>query len=214
MDDRQERVRAHATEGVVWSRLAGLLPGAEDVNQVQGCWDIGEQEGGLSYLVDRLFALGLSVDDVTRAELAAMASQWGVWDQLATDIVDLPGAQGKVRVVEGLEPVDRDGMALVPWMRCERCGRILALEHRHEAWGGLSFMPVSYVVSVPDDVGTPLVFDAEGPDAVWRALAALTATCREAAATEGGQTRTPQEQPCPIAADASSAPSRSRPRPR
>lgn len=162
-------MRAYAAEGVVWSRLAGLLPSAEDVDRVQECWDIGEQEGGLCHLVDRLFALELSVDDVTRAELAAMASQWGVWDQLATDIVDLPGGQG------------------------ERCGRVLALEHRHESWGGLSLSPVSYVVSVPDDLGTQLVFDAEGPDAVWRALEALTATCREAAATGGGQTRTPQE---------------------
>ncbi|MCX5330516.1 hypothetical protein [Streptomyces sp. NBC_00140] len=177
MDDYQEKVRKHAAEGVVWSRLAGLLPGAEDVDPVQGAWDIGEQEAGLFQLVDRLFQLELSVDDRTRAELAAMASQWGVWDQLATDIVDLPGFQGKLRVVEGLEPVERGDMALVPWMRCEPCGRILALEHRHESWGALSASPVSYVVSVPDATGSQFVFDAEEQDAVWRALDRLTATC-------------------------------------
>ncbi|MDT7840303.1 hypothetical protein [Streptomyces justiciae] len=181
MDERQEKERAYAAEGAVWSRLAGLLPGAEDVAEIQGCWDIGEQEAGLFRLVDRLFELGLSVADRTRAELAAMAEQWGVWDQLATDIVDLPGFEGQLRVVEGLEPVDRAGApALVPWMRCEPCGRILALEHRREAWGALSFSPVSYVVSVPDGSGTQLVIDAEGPDAVWRALDTLTAGCRAA----------------------------------
>jgi hypothetical protein len=65
-------------------------------------------------------------------------------------------------------------------MRCEPCGRILAREHRREAWGALSFSPVSYVVSVPDDAGTQLVIDAEGPDAVWRALDTLTASCQSA----------------------------------
>jgi hypothetical protein len=189
MDERGERVRAYAAEGVVWSRLAGLLPGAEDVELIQACWDIGEQEGGLFQLVDRLFELELSVDDSARAELAAMASQWGVWDQLATDIVDLPGSQGRLRVLEGLEPVDRDGMALVPWMRCEGCGRILALEHRYEAWGALSSQPVSYTVSAPD--GTLLGFDHEKEGAVWRALDALTAPCRVGTATEGD--RSPQE---------------------
>ncbi|MEU9910956.1 hypothetical protein [Streptomyces sp. NPDC051001] len=180
MDERGERVRAYAAEGVVWSRLAGLLPGSEDVELIQACWDIGEQEGGLFRLVDRLFELELSVDDSARAELAAMASQWGVWDQLATDIVDLPGSQGRLRVLEGLEPVDRDGTALVPWMRCEGCGRVLAMEHRYESWGALSFQPVSYVVSVPD--GTLLGFDDEKEGAVWRALDALTTACRVAAA--------------------------------
>jgi hypothetical protein len=193
MSDQQERERAYAAEGAVWSRLAGLLPGAEDVDEIQGCWDIGEQEAGLFRLVDRLFELGLPVDDRMRAELAAMASQWAVRDQLAKDVVDLPGFQGELRVVEGLEPVDRGDMVLVPWMRCEPCGRILALEHRHESWGALSFSPVSYVVSVPDGSGTQYVYDAEGQDAVWRALDRLTATCREAAATEGGRTRSPQE---------------------
>ncbi|WP_405729731.1 hypothetical protein OG885_10880 [Streptomyces sp. NBC_00028] len=181
MGERRERERAYAAEGVVWSRLAGLLPGAEDMAEVQGCWDIGEQEAGLFRLVDRLFELGLSVDDRTRAELAAMAEQWGVWDQLATDIVDLPGFEGRLRVVEGLEPVDgAGGLALVPWMRCEPCGRVLALEHRRESWGALSFSPVSYVVSVPDGSGTQHVLDAEGTGAVWRALDMLTVPCREA----------------------------------
>ncbi|NUS30094.1 MAG: hypothetical protein HOV92_38580, partial [Streptomyces sp.] len=117
--------------------------------------------------------------DRTRAELAAMAEQWGVWDQLATDIVDLPGFEGRLRVVEGLEPVaGAGGLALVPWMRCEPCGRVLALEHRRESWGSLSFSPVSYVVSVPDGSGTQHVLDAEGTGAVWRALDMLTTPCR------------------------------------
>ncbi|ANP50304.1 hypothetical protein J2Z21_000950 [Streptomyces griseochromogenes] len=38
-------------EAAVWHRLAALPPSPEDVDEVRGCWDIGEQEGGLSVLL-------------------------------------------------------------------------------------------------------------------------------------------------------------------
>ncbi|MEU6371982.1 hypothetical protein [Streptomyces sp. NPDC046909] len=182
MSDEKSGEKAGTYEDQVWPRLAGLLRTTEEAAAVLECREIAEQEAALCLLVDRLFELELSVGDLARAELAAMASLWSVWDTLGEDIVALPGAQGTLRMFWNLEPVDgRDGMALVPWMQCVGCGRILALEHRHESWGALSFSPVSYVVSVPDGEGTQYVYDAEGPDAVWRALERLTATCRDAA---------------------------------
>ncbi|MBD9726954.1 hypothetical protein PV755_32880 [Streptomyces caniscabiei] len=64
MDD--DRAAAYAASAAVWSRLATLLPDPDDVELVQDCWDIGEQEAGLSTLVERLTELRLPVDDTAR----------------------------------------------------------------------------------------------------------------------------------------------------
>ncbi|WP_328874618.1 hypothetical protein OHT76_33675 [Streptomyces sp. NBC_00287] len=183
---------AYAAEGVVWSRLAGLLPDAEDVDEVQACWDIGEQEGGLEVLVDRLLQQQLTVGESARAELAVMAEQWDVWDHLGAGIAALPcgagqparlrvfedGAQGTTPLRDVLPRHPSTGAVLVPWVTCAPCGRVLARVHEWEEWGALSHRAQAYVVFSPDGSGAPLEFDAdEGEAAAWSALEALRAGC-------------------------------------
>ncbi|KKD06014.1 hypothetical protein TN53_21175 [Streptomyces sp. WM6386] len=169
---------AYAAEGRVWTRLAGLLPSPEDVELVQDCWDIGEQEGGLWQLVEKLLAQGVRVDGCTRAEIAAMAVQWDVWDQHRHDIVALPddpARPGPLRVYADMEPVEEGDRLLVPWIRCTRCDRILSRSHERTSWGMLHY-PSGYLVTLRGEA--PLEFDNEEPDAVWAALAAVSAPCR------------------------------------
>ncbi|MEU2912542.1 hypothetical protein ACWCQ0_27655 [Streptomyces massasporeus] len=93
----------YAAEAVVWSRLAGLLSAPGDREEVQDCWDIGEQETGLELLVDRLLGQGAGVEEPARAELAVMAEQWGEWDWLGARIASLPHVgeeTGRLRVLQ------------------------------------------------------------------------------------------------------------------
>ncbi|MFF4396404.1 hypothetical protein [Streptomyces sp. NPDC001480] len=181
----------YADEAALWSRLAALLPDPVDVDEVQGCWDIGEQEGGLTVLVERIHEQGLSVSESARAELAVMAEQWGVWDQLGPDIArcgPVPDA-ARLRVLpdDAGDPLPASSVLpgppaadlfLVPWIRCARCGRVLARGHRMEWWGKLSYLPLRYVVYAPGDAPAPQVFDPEERGAAWSALTALRTCCR------------------------------------
>ncbi|MBD0424771.1 hypothetical protein H0H10_37340 [Streptomyces sp. TRM S81-3] len=186
------RVRAYAAEGAVWARLAALLPGADDADEVRGCWEIGEQEAGLEVLVGRLLEQELAVGDTARAELAVMAEQWGVWDRLGTGIVAcLPGPAGPARLrvhEDGAEPpvparsVLEDpapgGLVLVPWVSCAGCGLVLARAHVYEEWEELSYLAEAYVVHAPGASRPPRVFArSEADDAAWSALAALREGC-------------------------------------
>ncbi|WP_405868017.1 MULTISPECIES: hypothetical protein [unclassified Streptomyces] len=186
MDDR--RARAYAAEGAVWSRLAALLPTAEDVDEVQACWDIGEQEGGLDALVGRLLELGLPIGGLERAELAVMAGQWGMWDPLGARIVACAGEPGLLRVFEDGARKTLDvrsvvpgrpsaGSVLVPWIGCVGCGVCLGRVHTREKWGGLSFVAESYVVFGTERPPEPRVFDREEHGAVWSALDAVRGGC-------------------------------------
>ncbi|MFI1721237.1 hypothetical protein [Streptomyces sp. NPDC020489] len=188
MNDRQEQVTAYAAEGRIWTRLAGLLPSAEDAELVQDCWDIGEQEGGLWQLVEKLHERRVAVDEFTRAEIAAMAVQWDVWDQLQDDILALPALalpppappagrarRGPLRVYADMEPVEEDGRMVVPWMRCAGCERILSRGHLRTSWG-MSSYPSAYLVTGRGEA--PVEFETEEPGAVWAALSALSAGCR------------------------------------
>ncbi|GHB20300.1 hypothetical protein GCM10010377_07800 [Streptomyces viridiviolaceus] len=189
MNDR--RAQAYAAEGAVWARLAGLLPGADDADEVQGCWDIGEQEAGLEVLVGRLLEQELAVDDAARAELAVMAGQWGVWDRLGTGIVACrpdPARPARLRVYEdGAEPpvpawsvlpdpVSRE-LRLVPWIACAGCGLVLARAHTYEEWEELSYLAQSYVVHAPGGSGAPRVFERAEDGAAWSALAVVRDGC-------------------------------------
>ncbi|MFJ3511087.1 hypothetical protein [Streptomyces luteogriseus] len=175
----------YAAEAVVWSRLAGLLSAPGDREEVQDCWDIGEQEAGLELLVDRLLGQGTGVGEPAVAELAVMAEQWGEWDWLGARIASLPLAgeeAGGLRVLrDGAEDTRPAGFVLpehplaasvlVPWIVCAPCERVLARAHRREEWGGLSFLAEGYVVFGPGF--DPVVFPREEPGAAWDALAAL-----------------------------------------
>ncbi|MEU6467718.1 hypothetical protein ABZ927_18075 [Streptomyces massasporeus] len=179
----------YAAEGVVWRRLAGLLPAAGDREEVQACWDIGEQEAGLELLVDRLLGQGAGVEESARAELAVMAEQWGEWEWLGMRIAALPHVgeeAGRLRVLQdGAEETRPAGFVLpehplavavlVPWIVCAPCARVLARAHRREEWGALSFLAEGYVVFGPGLA--PLVFLREDPGAAWDALAALRDGC-------------------------------------
>lgn len=181
--------REYAAEAVVWSRLAGLLSAADDREEVQACWDIGEQEAGLELLVDRLLGQGAGVEESARAELAVMAEQWGEWDWLGARIAALPlvgEVAGRLRVLhDGAEETRPAGFVLpehplaasvlVPWLVCAPCERVLARAHRREEWGALSFLAEGYVVFGPGF--TPVVFLREEPGAAWDALVALRDGC-------------------------------------
>ncbi|KMS76527.1 hypothetical protein ACM01_04905 [Streptomyces viridochromogenes] len=182
---------AYAAEGVVWSRLAALLPAAEDVDEVQGCWDIAEQEAGLDLLVGRLVELGLPVGESARTEIAVMAEQWGEWDRLGAAIVACPGEDAQpvsLRVFEDGDeeaPVPLDVLGeradpeqvLVPWIACVACGRVLARVHRRQEWGDLSYTAESYVVFAQDGSIEPLLFPGEDDGSGWSALEALRRAC-------------------------------------
>ncbi|MGW2642116.1 hypothetical protein [Streptomyces sp. NPDC001348] len=184
----------YADEAALWSGLAALLPDPVDVDLVQGCWDIGEQEGGLTVLVGKIREQGLAVDESARAELAVMAGRWGVWDRLGPDIARCgPAADAaRLRVFPDdggqpfpagsvLESPPAPDLFLVPWIGCARCGRVLARGHRLEEWGELSHLPLCYVVSAPGGSPAPTVYDPEERGAAWAALAAVTADCPAAA---------------------------------
>ena len=178
----------YAAEAVLWSRLAGLQS-APDREEVQGCWDIGEQEAGLELLVDRLREQGPGIGESARAELAVMAEQWGEWDWLGVRIAALPhvGEEAdRLRVLpDGAEETRPAGFVLpghplaeavlVPWIVCAPCGRVLARAHRREEWGALSFLAEGYVVFGPEHA--PVVLPREEPGAAWDALAALRDGC-------------------------------------
>lgn len=179
----------YAAEAVVWSRLAGLLSAPGDREEVQDCWDIGEQEAGLELLVDRLLGRGTRIEEPARAELAVMAEQWGEWDWLGTRITSLPHVgeeAGRLRVLQdGAEETRPAGFVLpehplaasvlVPWIVCAPCERVLARAHRREEWGALSFLAEGYVVFGPGFA--PVAFPREEPGAAWDALAALRHGC-------------------------------------
>ncbi|MHB9858187.1 hypothetical protein [Streptomyces sp. YIM S03343] len=184
--------QAYIDEGSVWSRLAALLPDPDDVDRVQGCWDIGEQEAGLDVLVGRLLEQELAIAEPTRAELAVMAAQWGVWDRLAAEIMRcrtdetdhaplrvLTGTAAQPMPVRTVLPEHpTPDLFLVPWIACGPCGRTLARAHEREDWGDLSYVPEFHVVYAHDGSMAPQVFDETRRDAAWAALSALRTACR------------------------------------
>lgn len=180
---------AYAAEGAVWPRLARLLPDPGDVDDVRACWDIGEQEAGLDVLVARLRAQGLAIGDAERAELAAMAGQWGEGDRLGETIVALPrdparpapprvladGAEEPLPVRSVLPDHPQEELFLLPWIACRSRDRVLARAHWWEEWGAWSHLTRAYVLFAAGRPVPPRLFPVEEEGAVWSALVALRA---------------------------------------
>ncbi|MFD7706573.1 hypothetical protein [Streptomyces sp. NPDC059786] len=179
-------------QDAVWSRVAALLPSEEEAEEVRGCREIGEQESGLLLLVDRLSGQGVAVSGPARAEIAVLAQEWTVWDQVGDRLAALPAVpvppSGLRLFADGdREPLPAasvlpDGapaeeLFLVPWLACAGCGRTLLRGHVRE-WWGLFFLARCYVVRADDGAFAPRVFDtATDDDAVWHAFGALRASC-------------------------------------
>lgn len=165
-----------------WQGLADLLPPALAAEVMEG-WSIGEQEGALDHLVSSLLDLDIAIGDGDRARLAVTAEDWGERVALESRILQCPSRPdgSGVRLVE---PVDAEplpgaafghlgtleGLLVVPWIACVRCGRVLGRAHRREPWGGLSYQAAQFVLYQP---GAPEPAVLAGPSA-GEALAALS----------------------------------------
>ncbi|MFI8320053.1 hypothetical protein [Streptomyces sp. NPDC085529] len=169
------------TEDVdVWNRLVALLPEAE-AREAAECWAVGEQEAGLGVLVSGLSDHRVPISETTRARIAVLAEEWGEREFLAPRIRRCrgDGERSRVRLIEPVDepPAGGTGDVLVPWIACERCGRVLTRRHTREAWGGLSSLAWSYVVTSPVDGAVVREFPDDSVDA---AFAHLLAVCGDA----------------------------------
>ncbi|MEU1283149.1 hypothetical protein [Kitasatospora sp. NPDC005856] len=142
-------------------RIADLLP--EDAAQdVKDCWAIGEQEGGLTLLVEGLLARQIAIGGTDRARISVLAEEWGERERLAPGLLRCPGAgapapvrllegeRDEAEVVTGWSEPELAGLVLVPWIGCTRCGRTLLRAHGWESWDDFSYLAAAYVISTPD----------------------------------------------------------------
>ncbi|WP_067837189.1 hypothetical protein [Nocardia lijiangensis] len=158
--------RYDAYEADLWNRLASLLPSAEDAENFRDCREIGEQEAGLWLLTQRLLEHRIPIGDTTRAEIEVLAEQWGErlarHDEIASCVGD-SGQDASVRLLshDRAQPTDPaavgitnavlEGLLVVPWIECPRCGRVLARVHALEPWGDLRYLASYYIVWLPHD---------------------------------------------------------------
>lgn len=181
-------------EADLWNRLATLLPTPDDATDFLECRDIGEQEAGLDLLVRLLRESRIPIGDTTRAELEALAEQWGVrlalHDEIASCIRD-PDADGSLRLLPddqaiptdhaaiGLTDAESAELLLAPWIECTHCGRTLGRTHHMEEWGELSYLASRYIVwASPGTDGEAEMFtDTELPEAM-RSLLSCSAANR------------------------------------
>ncbi|MFF4581083.1 hypothetical protein [Streptomyces sp. NPDC001389] len=144
-------------EAEVWDRFAALLPDA-DADEVRTCWDVGEQEAGVEYLVDALLRHRVRIGEDARAELSVVAEAWGMRRAVAARLLECPG-DGLPAALELVErpdtlPLDGPGLidpaladcVLIPWIRSTGSGRLLVRAYVEEPWGDLSYLPEYYGV--------------------------------------------------------------------
>ncbi|MFE5582292.1 hypothetical protein [Kitasatospora sp. NPDC056531] len=172
----------------LWHRLADLLPDPAS-KEVKDCWDIGEQECGLGLLVEGLLARQVPVGGTDRAQISVLAEQWGERERLTPGLLRCPGdgAPAPVRLLDG----DRDeaevltgwsepelaDLVLVPWIGCNRCGRVLLRAHVWEPWDDFSYLAERYVISTPDCDAALRILPS---DSAGEAFAELLHGCPEA----------------------------------
>ncbi|MFB7873896.1 hypothetical protein ACFC06_01505 [Nocardia sp. NPDC056064] len=150
-----DRSRFEEWEARLWERLARLLPAAQDAESFRDSREIGEQEAGLWFLLERLADLAVPVDEATLAEIEVLAEHWGERlsvhhrvDACAKD----PDRAATVRLVPDSEvrSAVEDGTTVLPWIECARCPSVLARAHAREASGRPSQYAVRYLVSRAD----------------------------------------------------------------
>ncbi|MFJ5711801.1 hypothetical protein [Streptomyces sp. NPDC093105] len=159
-----------------WNRLVALLPEAE-AREAGECWAVGEQEAALGVLVSGLVDHRVPIGETDRARISVLAEGWGEREFLTPRILRCrgDGEPSPVRLSEHAEGHDGGtGDVLVPWIGCDRCGRVLTRRHTRESWGGLSFVAWSYVIT--SGAGGSVVREFPG-DAVDAAFADLLAVC-------------------------------------
>ncbi|MCX5378579.1 hypothetical protein [Streptomyces sp. NBC_00091] len=165
-------------EAAVWTRFARLLPD-HDAQEVQVCWDIGEQEGGLELLVSSLLQHQLTIGETTRVEISVVAETWGVRENITSRLLACPG-DGLPSPLELVERPDTVPLTLtdprladflvIPWIRCKTSGRLLTRAHVEEPWGDLSLTPEHYAVLANTQGPSLQLFDSSS---AWEALEAL-----------------------------------------
>ncbi|MFE3546377.1 hypothetical protein ACFXK0_25735 [Nocardia sp. NPDC059177] len=152
-------------EARLWERLAGLLPTTEDAGSFRDSREIGEQEAGIWFLLERLTALELPVDETTAAEIEVLAEHWGerasVHHRIDACARDRDRA-ASVRLVPDSEAVPGDAraagitagpvarMTVVPWIECTHCPSVLSRAHAEDAPGLPGYLAARYLVSRPD----------------------------------------------------------------
>ncbi|KJS55790.1 hypothetical protein [Streptomyces rubellomurinus] len=143
-----------------WDRIADLLP-EPAAQEVKDAWQIGEQEGGLTVLVEGLLARQVPIGAADRAQISVLLDGWGMRHALTPGLVRCLGDGGpepvqlldgdgegeEAEVQTGWSEPELAGLVLVPWIGCTRCGRVLLRAHRWEDWDDLSYLAEYYVIA-------------------------------------------------------------------
>ncbi|MFG2282456.1 hypothetical protein ACGFNQ_27710 [Streptomyces asoensis] len=168
-------------DAVIWNRLAALLPEAE-AQDVEDCWDIGEQEAGLGLLVSGILGHQVPISETDRAQISVLAETWGQREALTPQILQFRDEDepGPLKLIEGdgstvPEAIggsaqDLAGLVLVLWIACTRCGQVLMRAHSRESWGDLSYLARHYVITTPNRATVLLLFPGDSADAAFTSL--------------------------------------------
>ncbi|WP_336081984.1 hypothetical protein [Nocardia sp. SSK8] len=154
-----DRSRFEEWEARLWERLAGLLPAAQDAESFRDSREIGEQEAGLWFLLERLADQAVPVDETTLAEIEVLAEHWGerlaVHYRVEACARDLDRA-GSVRLVPDSEvqAAAADDLTVLPWIECARCPSVLSRAHTREPSGRPGLYATRYLVTRADTTET------------------------------------------------------------
>jgi hypothetical protein len=171
-----------------WHRTADLLPAAAG-RAAQDSWAAGEQAVALGELVEGLLVGQVPVGAETRAWISVQAEARGVRERITPGLLRclgdggpapvqlLDGEGDEAEVLTGWTGPGLDGLLLVPWIGCTRCGRVLARAHAWDPWDDLSDTARSYVIGTPGRDGDLRVFPADG---AGEAFAELLRNCPQA----------------------------------
>ncbi|TQS44417.1 hypothetical protein [Cryptosporangium phraense] len=152
-----------------WRGLGRLLPPGED-EQFVDYFMIGEQEGGLGFLLSRLRDHDLPIPANAVAEAAVTAEEWGVWVRSEDEFRLLPVDESGGRCVRlagpsGAVAIPDEDLVAWPWLACASCGAGVSRVCRPEPFG--PWVPQHYRVE-------ECWYE---PEELWEALADLHSCC-------------------------------------